>query len=229
MSRFLLLSMALTVVLAQAAAAATIPITVANSGFEDVVISEMAVSDPWGSNNERPLPTNGLGWTFKASSGDSYAGLLRDGFWGQHDFDHQVAFLEGTGSISQVLSGFSTGTATVSFWAEARNNPYGPNGIKVTIGGTELTFGTSTTVTPPEVLTYGAGFMTKYISKEFDVTANNNYTLAITGTVPFSTSDLTTYIDNVSVSNTVVPEPSAFILAVMGVVGLLGYVRRKRK
>ncbi len=239
MSRFMLLAMLLTVALVQAAGATTISISVANSGFEDYLIVGTNPNSVVNFGNAVPcqysatfgnthdfgaLPT-GIGWTFGDSTNPSFNGLIRDGGWGDAAYaGSQMAFFEGTGSISQALSGFHTGTATVSFYAAGRSN-FGPNGIKATINGTELTFGESTTITPTNSV------WALYTSNEFNVTSGVDYTLTILGTIPFSAgTDMSSYVDNVSVSNTyTIPEPSAVILFVTGLVGMLAYAWRKQK
>ena len=235
MSRFLLLSMALTVVLAQAAMANTISISVANSGFEDHLIIDSLgnpvgcqYSSTYGDGHVNgPLPTTGLGWTFGPSvypGSDALDGLIRDSGWGDAAYaGAQMAFVTGTGYISQDLSGFQTGTATVSFYALGRTT-YGPTGLKATINGTTLTFSGNETITP------GSSWL-QYTSNSFDVTAGTNYALTISGTIPLSTGgDLSSYVDNVSVLNSyTIPEPSAVILMVTGLIGLLAYAWRERK
>lgn len=178
------------------------------------------------------------GWTFTGSTGIAAVG---SGFNvvgptnGNHDGTTstagQAAFIQefaGSGFpanyISQNLSGFVGGFASVTFSIEQRSSPgdgdIGNNPIDVKLDNQDLgtylasdTLSFNTITTPSVAVT--AGTHTLYFIG--------------TNTTGF---DNTQFIDNVSVTNTApsgVPEPASLTLLALGSLSLLGYGRRRRK
>lgn len=185
----------------------------------------ITVDDPGFENSYNGQPT---AWVFSSTPADS---LRYNGAMDSHPFDYTCAYFEGTAAswmIYQVITGFDTGTATVSLYAEGRDTggagQYGPNPLVITMNGVVLTFNGLDTITPE------LGYMSLYTSDPFEVTAGTAYTLAIAGTIPYEAGvvDKTSFVDNVSISNTAVPEPGALASVVLGLVGLasLRWMRR---
>ncbi len=135
--------------------------TSANSGDNDTGLSDVSVTAPLGANSDfattPPMtpgagiytydPTNVAGWTFSgptqnASSGSYGSGVAENGSaWGftaPPDGANQVAFLQGTSTLTQTINGLASGQQyTVSFYLEARPN-YPGDPIVVSVGGTTL-------------------------------------------------------------------------------------------
>lgn len=159
--------------------------------------TEIAVDDPGFEATYTGQPT---AWTFGPNPTPA-DGLRFEGAMDSVPFDKTCAFFEGETWVSQELSGFQTGTATVSFYAQGRDTGgagrYGPNPLKVTMNGVVLTFEKSSTVTP------ALRDMTLYTSDPFPVKAGITYKLVIAGTIPYEAgvTDMTSFVDNVSVFN----------------------------
>lgn len=190
---------------------------VVNASFESPAISNFVYT------------TSVTGWTFSAFvSGSGGTGLTTNGSsFGTQDIGgasdpgggSQAALIQGAGTISQA-SNFSTGGAfTLSFFAEARGFAGGGVPLSIMIDSTVLTFGGNQTVSPSS----GSVF-DRIVSDPFSVGAGF-HTLSFTGTVNLNTADVTTFVDQVSV--TAVPEASTLALLGAGLVGL-GLVRRRR-
>ncbi len=234
MTRLMLFSAALTVALAQAAMANVI---VQNGGFEDPVLTgdtRCKYTAPFGTSADGNLLPDVPHWTFGASSGDSFAGMVYGTAWGTVYYpagSSQAAFLEGTGTISQTITGLGVGTLTVSFYAQGSDAALsgmgiGVNGIKVKFDDEFLKFGVSESETVTPVLSS----MDLYTSKSINVTTAGPHVLSFYGTIPLSTANTVSYLDNVSIAGTsTIPEPSTFILVLVGMIGLLAYTWRKRK
>lgn len=221
----LYLVLAIVVVWAQVASATTI--TVGNAGFETNQIGDASFAYTPGFGDL----TNTGEWSFGASGGASFNGYAAGGsaLCTGPAIDHQCAFLQGTGSISQDISGFTAGSYTVSFYIEGRGMGTTEDGtpinggqpIVVTLGGQTLTFNGNSSVSPSSVTQ-----MIQVTSDSVTLTSEMN-TLTFAGTIPFGASDCTTLVDNVSI--TPVPEPSTMMLLLAGFLTLLCYAWRKRK
>lgn len=191
---------------------------VPNSGFETPNLHGGYQYDP-----------SGASWTFGPPAGRGGEGIAANGsaFNVVGAAGNQAGFLQGTGMISQAVSGFSQGTYTLSFLAEGRATQQGANPLEVTLDGTPLLFGGSTTITPPA----GSTFVS-YTSAPFTVTAGT-HTLAFLGlnATQSPTNDKTSFIDQVSFAPLVTtPEPASLtLLGGIGVLGALGYGWRRRK
>jgi lysophospholipase L1-like esterase len=157
------------------------------------------------------LATNGVpGWAFGSSQGDSYDGILQSGLLGPSgviEDGTNCAFCQGTGWFSQTVS-LSAGEYELSFYAMGRVD-YGPAPVLVTLGNLF-----SETITPNNT---SNDQLSDWILYTFFIAVTNagSYTLEFAGTIPFSTRDTTTYIDNVSVlpetgtGPTIISQPSA--------------------
>ena len=169
-------------------------VSVTNSGFESAQLgAQTSYTTTFGSLN----PLTGVpGWTFGTSSGGSYDGIVRSGGLGvtAPPDGSQAAFLQGSGSFFQVLSGFVSGTEQVTFYAEGRTGGFGPQPIEVLLDGTPLTFSGQTTVSP------ASGSWTSFTSDITAVTAGS-HTLTFEGTIPYGAQDLTTFLDGIGVTN----------------------------
>lgn len=197
---------------------------IVNGGFEAnrIPSTEQTHGNQWYTAPYGALnPTTGVtGWTFSSSVSPGWTGLVSAGSW-ELAIPGQAAFLEAKGWISQSVSIVAAGTATLSFSALTSTLPaLKSDPFTVTFGGKLLTFGASNTITAPK----SNSTMTSY-SNSFVVTAGS-YDLVFTGTS--SDAAAVVVLDNVSMS-VAVPEPSAIILLVGGLLGLLAYAWRKRK
>lgn len=233
MTRLMLLSVALTVTLAQAAVATPI---VATSGFETPILG--SGSNPswvWYTSPQSDPGVSVPGWTFASSAGGlpngTYDGLCRPdvdgaGFTALSGYEgNQVAFVSVLGTFSQTITNFNAGTFTVSFLAGGRyyaGTDYGNNPIEVKLDTTVLTFG----VNRDETVAPVTGVMNTYTSNAITI-GSGPHILTFSGTAH---GDNTTLIDSVHIAGTsTIPEPSLFILVVTGLIGLLAYAWRKRK
>ena len=143
---------------------------------------------------------SGASWTFTAQSGSNGAGISANGSAFTSSNPNapqgvQVAFLQGTGAISQTISGLTTGTVyTVSFSAAQRANySNGGQTWNVTMNGTTIT-SYAPAVSATSYLHYSA---------QFTATASSE-TLAFVGT-DTNGGDNTIFIDAVSVGIPGVP------------------------
>jgi len=86
-------------------------------------------------------PTNVSGWTFSGATGSGSGVAEYGSAWGwtaAPDGSNQVAFLQNTSTLTQTISGLTTGQQyTVSFYLEDRPG-YTSNPITVSMGGTTL-------------------------------------------------------------------------------------------
>jgi len=161
--------------------------------------AEITVADPGFEATYMGQPT---AWTFGPNPTPA-DGLRFEGAMDSVPYEKTCAFFEGETWVSQELSGFQDGTAIVSFYAQGRDTGgagrYGPNPLKVTMNGEVLTFNGSGTVTPD------LRDMTLYTSDPFPVKAGTTYKLVIAGTIPYEAgvTDMTSFVDNVSVFNSI--------------------------
>ncbi len=161
-------------------------IDVVNSGFETPVTFTYAYAP------------SGAGWTFSSQSGVNGAGISANGsaFTSANSAAPeglQVALLQGSGSISQALSGFIPGTSyTVTFTAANRLKSGDSQNWSVQIDGTTVK---SFSAAPTSYADYTAAFTASAAS----------HTLKLVGT---TTTDETVFIDNVRVEVTPPPIPS---------------------
>jgi hypothetical protein len=166
------------------------------------------------------------GWTLSGNPGEaangsafgvSGAGLTNHD--GTASTAGQAALLQGGDgtiggvSISQSISGFYTGPATVTFSAENRGCcSGGASTVNVYMDGTLID-----SVTPPT-----NSFQTYTITGLTET--RGSHTLSFAGSI--TGGDQTAFIDTVSLTS--VPEPASVVLFGLGAVGLLVARRRKR-
>lgn len=155
-----------------------------------------------------------VGWTFSDWTSTSENGMLSElgtTQWGAKVHGKQCAALSTNATVSQELTGFQKGTATVSFYAQAVSTPYQ---FQVMLGTDVLEFNKTAYV-------LGDDTMRLYTSDPVAVDAGSR-------TLQFKAGGWT-FLDDVSVSNVATPEPSSIILLTAGMIGLLAYAWRKRK
>jgi hypothetical protein len=117
------------------------------------------------------------------------------------------------------LSGFTGGDQyTVSFYADGRNGN-GPGAFQALVDGTPLSFGVlGTTITPA---------VTGYVLYTSDPFTAGSATPTLEFNATNGTSDLSSYVDLVTVA-AVVPEPSSLVLLMIGIAGLSLIIRRRK-
>ncbi|HWD91730.1 MAG TPA: GDSL-type esterase/lipase family protein [Verrucomicrobiae bacterium] len=165
-------------------------VTIINPSFEDSPQSEDSYTTGYGSLN----PQTGVpGWQFSSSGGDSYSGLVTEssGILGTLKYIPQcwqAAFIQGTGQFSQSVAFKSAGTNVIRFWARGRSSGgAGAQTIMVSVDGDGI--GTFTPLSTGWSL---------YTSLPFSVTPGI-HVITFTGTVPFSMSNRTSFIDGVQI------------------------------
>ncbi len=165
----------------------------------------------------------GSGWTFFQGAGIAANGSA---FNVANAVGHQAAFIQDASgetlpsAFSQTVSGFDSGEYSLSFLAEGRPNKWLTNPLIVLIDSTVLSFAGTSVVNPA-----AGSIFYSYTSDLISLSAGS-HTITFETANPGSAPDRTTFIDDVSLTTSAVPEPSAFILLAAGVVGLLGFARR---
>ena len=174
------------------------------------------------------LKTDGVPhWTFAKSSAAAvaYDGILSTGEGWQTSFNgNQAAFLEGLGTFSQAISGFSAGNLTVSFYASGpKLGILTSDSVQVLLDSTPLTFNlnSASSITPTTTLT-------QYTTNSISLSAGS-HTLTFSGLT--NNGLAVAAIDDVTIagSATATPEPSSIALVGLGAFSLLAYAWRKRK
>ena len=181
---------ALTVLPAPPPGSARGTVTVINPSFEDSQEQEDTYTTGYGSLN----PQTGVpGWQFSSSGGDSYSGIVTESgtILGTPKYIPQcwqAAFIQGTGQFSQSVTFKSAETNVIRFWAEGRGSGgAGAQPIAVSVDGNGV--GTFTPLTTQWSL---------YTSLPFSL-STGVHVVAFIGTVPFSVSDRTSFIDGVEI------------------------------
>ena len=210
------------------APAAATPMVV-NAGFDDATTPALSNGEVIynGPPSSPPFPTVN-GWTFGASnpSTTAYDGMSNGVTFANENYGPfsgtQNAFVQGIGTVSQSIV-FNPGTYTFSVEAVARYNggESTPEPTAVTVGAQTLTFGSN-----PDFKANISGW-SLFTSNPFSIAVGGAYTLSINGTVPLTTVDNLTGLDNVSFA-TAVPEPSTVVLFGLSAVGLFTVARRRR-
>ncbi|HEY4415065.1 MAG TPA: GDSL-type esterase/lipase family protein [Verrucomicrobiae bacterium] len=165
-------------------------VTVINPSFEDGQQPGDAYTTGYGTIN----PQTGVpGWQFGSSGGDSYSGIVTESglLFGTPKYIPQcwqAAFIQGTGQFSQAVTFKSAGTNVIRFQAEGQSSTgAGAETIAVSVDGNVV--GTFTPLTTQWTL---------YTSLPFSVTAGI-HVVAFAGTVPYTVSDRTSFIDAVQI------------------------------
>jgi len=180
----------LTVLPMPAAGSAQTFVTVINPSFEDPQQSGDVYTSPLGTLNAL---TGVPGWQFSVSAGDSFSGIVTETgtLMGSPKYipqGWQAAFIQGTGQFSQSVTFNAAGTYVVRFRAEGRSNGgAGAEPILVMVDGNAIG-----TFTP--AITQWALFM----SPPFSVAAGVHI-VSFAGTVPYSQSDRTSFVDAVQI------------------------------
>lgn len=232
MSRFMLLSIALTAAFAQAAMATPIPVTVENADFETPVLG----------TGEYVQIVSGAASNWVANDANIY--VLKGAEFGLGATASNVAFFEpnanpnvATQIVYQVLMDtLKVGTYTLTVDAGHANN-YGSTDITTDakIGFNSYKSSTSA-YSDLKVDTVASSLMPKgslgSISMVMNVLSNNTHLgeqLVVVLASPYQSAGMCNVsFDNVSVTYAGVPEPSAIVLSTVGLIGLLAYAWRKR-
>ena len=154
----------------------------ANPGFEQPVTPNF-IYNP-----------NGGAWTFSPNAGGNGSGVATNGSdftWGNVAAPEggQVAFLQGTGAISQAISGFAVGTTyTINFLASQRQNNGTTPGNTFNLQMDGRTIGSFAPANSTNYLAYATNF----------TATATTHTLAFVGT-DLNGGDNTAFLDNVRI------------------------------
>jgi lysophospholipase L1-like esterase len=175
-------------------------VTVINPSFEDSQLPGDTYTTGYGTLD----PQTGVpGWQFSSSGGDSFSGIVTesDTLLGAPKYIPQcwqAAFIQGTGQFSQAVTFQSSGTNIIRFRAAGRSSGgAGSEAIAVSVDGNPV--GTFTPLTTQWTL---------YNSLPFNATAGV-HVIGFAGTVPYSVSDRTSFIDAVEI---VTPAEAAAVI-----------------
>jgi hypothetical protein len=200
-------------------------------GYGALALTQVGATTTYASTTALP------GWTV-ARTGDVQFGWLMNGNYsgaspqaGTYDLNFADSS-SAPETISQSIA-VSVGNAyTVSYWEKYRGAGATLQAVADATGG-ELTLGASTGSAPTgsgstSLTQTTLGTDSSWTNYTFSFTPSQNTTVALTfhtGTF----SDPGSYLDNVSVTATAVPEPSTLTCAIAGLVGLLAYAWRKKR
>jgi hypothetical protein len=133
----------------------------------------------------------------------------------------------GPDSLTQTLVTTPGQIYTISFWADADV----PNAFSISFGGIPVT-GIPSTIAqngfPGSDPLSNSSLFVLYTGTATAASSNTDLTFTTTAS-PTISSGVTVELDDVSVVAGAVPEPSTLTLAVVGALGSLGYVLRRRK
>jgi len=218
-------------------ASAQVVLYPANNGFESPDLGSGTNAYGIVGSSGHPLPSQ-VGWIFTtgtgiAANGSAYnvTGATNGNSTGVTSTSGQAAVISqgngnvsgaGATSISQSIAGFLDGFVTISFSLEGRNgtqngNQLGPNPITVWLDNISLGVFTPTSKTSFQL------FSTTPIA-----VSAGTHVLAFAGTTT-TVDSVTTYLDNVSISISPVPEPATLGLAGLGLGAALFYRRKSRR
>lgn len=179
-------------------------------------------------NNGSGVGYGGItGWS---SSGTGGTGTNRGNNTTQTPFTDQklnpdggeVAFIQGTSTLSQNLTGFTIGQQYVlTFFADSRNG--NTAGVNVTLGAKQL-FSSAIAVTSPQYTFVSQAFT-------YDGTFNSGLTNATLAFAQTAAGDNTLLLDGVQITAVpaAAPEPSSVAALAIGMLGLGGLALRSRK
>ncbi len=197
---------------------------VVNGDFENDVLGFTVWPGYVGGGNPEQIS----GWTGEGARGINPINADHDNpapFRDNGNNDTHVAFLQGTSSISQTVSGFTVGTDYVLTFDFHSRNCCGDSPIgylyfnDVFAGDTRISFG-GDGATPP----VGDGADWHVATGTF--TAWSEEMVIKIATAPAAGGDSTLLIDNVAFS--VVPEPNSCLLMLFGLFGFISAARRRK-
>jgi hypothetical protein len=197
-----------------------------NNGFESPDLGSGGTAyGYWSGAGYTPvLPSTPPGWTFAGNTGISAngsnfgtTGATNGNSDGGTSKSGQAAIIQNgydsPNTISQALSGFLSGPASVTFSLENRGSNDGS--VDVSLDGHDL--GTYAPLS-------GSSFNS--ITTPTTLLGAGTHTLTFTGVNAALGGDNTVFIDNVHVTST--PEPASFVLCGLGAIGLFIAARRRR-